>query len=501
MVNPSEWPSIGTVDPRYQSYNIEMVEVTGGRFWRPYTSRPGEQRAAPALESVPTGMDPNLYEYRPPVDLYTPQLRTLAAALGPVYVRVSGTWSNRTYVPAIGEGVPGQTPAGYGSILTPAQWKGVIDFTQSVNGKLVTSFAIADGVRDRANVWTPFQAQRLLDLTRALGGSIHAAEFFNEPNLARMGGAPEGYTAEDYGRDFQRFHDFMRQAAPELKIAGPGSVMESTGDWMPTESPLPVIPTPDLMAASNNQGLDVFSYHHYGALSVRCAEAASDLQTASEAALSEQWLRRTDETLAFYKALRDQYTPNIPIWLTETAEAACGGNRWANTFLDTFRYLDQLGRLATQEVSVVMHNTLFASDYSLIHEDTLKPKPNYWGAVLWAKLMGTIVLGTGTEIQPGLHLYAHSLPGTPGGVTVLAINNSETDPTVLSLPFSGDRYTLSAPALQAAEVLLNGKPLTLRADGTIPDLVPEPFHKGELTLEPATITFLAFPEATNPACT
>jgi hypothetical protein len=27
---------IGTIDERYQSYNVEMLEVTGGRFWKPY---------------------------------------------------------------------------------------------------------------------------------------------------------------------------------------------------------------------------------------------------------------------------------------------------------------------------------------------------------------------------------------------------------------------------------------------------------------------------------
>jgi heparanase len=27
---------IGTVNDRFQSYNIEMLEVTGGRFWKPY---------------------------------------------------------------------------------------------------------------------------------------------------------------------------------------------------------------------------------------------------------------------------------------------------------------------------------------------------------------------------------------------------------------------------------------------------------------------------------
>ena len=40
---PSSWgrsmpsmPLVGTVDERFQSYNIEMVEVIGGRFWKPY---------------------------------------------------------------------------------------------------------------------------------------------------------------------------------------------------------------------------------------------------------------------------------------------------------------------------------------------------------------------------------------------------------------------------------------------------------------------------------
>ena len=40
-------------------------------------------------------MNPGLYEYRPPVDLTQARLRKLAAALGPAYVRVSGTWARR----------------------------------------------------------------------------------------------------------------------------------------------------------------------------------------------------------------------------------------------------------------------------------------------------------------------------------------------------------------------------------------------------------------------
>src|SRR3954468_20302876 len=35
-VNPKEMKHIGSVDERYQSYNVEMVEVVGGKFWKPY---------------------------------------------------------------------------------------------------------------------------------------------------------------------------------------------------------------------------------------------------------------------------------------------------------------------------------------------------------------------------------------------------------------------------------------------------------------------------------
>jgi len=33
---PASMSSIGTVEERFQAYNVEMLEVTGGRFWKPY---------------------------------------------------------------------------------------------------------------------------------------------------------------------------------------------------------------------------------------------------------------------------------------------------------------------------------------------------------------------------------------------------------------------------------------------------------------------------------
>ena len=192
--------------------------------------------------------------------------------------------------------------------------------------------------------------------------------------------------------------------------------------------------------------------------------------------------------------------PGKPFWNTETADAACGGNPWAGTFLDNFRYLDQLGRLARQEVDVVFHNTLVASDYGLLNEDTFAPKPNYWGALLWRRLLGTTVLDSGVPIAEGRHVYAQCLRGVPGGVAILAINNSRSQATTIELPTAAERYTLSAPSLEATGVLLNGQELKLGPDDALPALQGQAIGAGKIELAPHSITFLALAQAGNASC-
>src|SRR3954467_1528397 len=97
QLTPSTMPRVGSVDERYQSYNVEMLEVTGGKFWRPYDGRGDSRRDETRSGDTPAGMDPAAFVYRPPIDLANARRRTLAAALGPAYVRVSGTWANTTY--------------------------------------------------------------------------------------------------------------------------------------------------------------------------------------------------------------------------------------------------------------------------------------------------------------------------------------------------------------------------------------------------------------------
>jgi hypothetical protein len=494
-IDPARIPTIGTVDERFLSYNVEMVEVIGGRFWKPYSSQNTSNVKQPQQpDSTPAGMDPNLYEYRPPIDLTNPRLRKLAAALGPAYVRVSGTWANSVYF-ADTDNPPNKAPAGFNGVLTRNGWKGVVDFAHATDAEIVTSFATSPGTRSARGVWTVDEARKWLAYTKGIGGRIAAAEFMNEPTNATMGGAPKGYNAADFGRDVEVFRPFLKQTSPETLLLGPGSVGEgpfaiAMGGMLKSE---------DLLRATGPV-FDIFSYHLYAAASNRCASVAADSQTTAAAALSAEWLSRPEKITAFYADLRDRFEPGKPLWITETADAACGGNPWAPTFVDTFRYLVEHARLAQLGVKVIMHNTLASSDYGLLDENTFEPRPNYWVSLLWHKLMGGTVLDPKLSNVPNAYGYAQCLKGSPGGVSLLVINADQQRALELSLPKDGVRYTLTAKHLEDRTVQLNGHTLHLDSDGNLPTFQGQPVEAGSVTFAPASITFLTLKNANNANC-
>jgi len=496
-VDPAKMPRIGTVDARFLSYNIEMAEVTGGNFWKPYRSQNSATASAtkPAQStSAPASMDPNMYQYRPPIDLTNPRLRKLAAALGPAYVRVSGTWANSVYF-ANSENSPDKAPAGFNSVLTRKEWKGVIDFVRAVSGELVTSFTTSVGTRNAQGVWTPKEASPWLSYTNAAGGRIAAAEFMNEPTYAAMGGAPKAYNAVDYDRDIAVFGPWLKQNSPGTVFLGPGSVGEGPfaiemGGMLQSEN----------LLRATGPAFDIFSYHLYAAASQRCASMGEKVQTTVLAALSQEWLSRPEKIDQYYAGLRDRFEPGKPLWITETADAACGGNPWASTFLDTFRYLIEHASLARRGVKVVMHNTLASSDYGLLDQNTLEPRPNYWATVLWHKLMGTTVLDPQVPVTPNIYAYAQCLEGRRGGVTLLVINADRKRSFDLNLSTASERYTLTAKQLEDTTVELNGQTLGLTSSGDLPQFGVDLVNAGRVSFAPTSITYLSITNAGNAAC-
>ena len=169
-IAPGKMPRIGTVDDRFQSYNIEMVEVTGGRFWKPYKDidalLKGQASAKASRSNQPAGMSPNLYQYRPPIDLSKARLRTLAAALDLLMSVSAGRGQTPTYFQNSDNPAPKTPPKGFDGVLTRR------------NGRAL-SILLARSMRSSSH---PSPRVREPATPRVFGPQIRRGSFLRTPN-------------------------------------------------------------------------------------------------------------------------------------------------------------------------------------------------------------------------------------------------------------------------------------------------------------------------------
>jgi heparanase len=151
-------------------------------------------------------------------------------------------------------------------------------------------------------------------------------------------------------------------------------------------------------------------------------------------------------------------------------------------------------------VKVIMHNTLAASDYGLLDQNTFEPRPNYWATLLWHRLMGTAVLESQISVPANTYVYSQCLKGASGGVTLLIINADRQHSFELNLPTASERYTLTAEKLEDRTVELNGKPLRLTSSGDLPQFRGVPVKAGRIGFAPTSITYLTIRKAGNANC-
>lgn len=481
------------IDPRLISYNVEMTEVTGGTFWKAYT--PEQIDGTEAFPVIEDWRDmAKLQQYYEPINLYHPRLRKLAKELGSAWVRVSGTWANKTYYDLDGH-TNGVVPEGFENLLLEEQWKGVLDFVKAVNGKLLVSVANCPGIHKADEPWNPEQARQLFDYSRNYGVPIQAVEFTNEPNMMALSGLPAGYTAEDFTRDHDIFCSFIRENYPDVLLVGPctcgdvnlsmpGKDGENVGGGI--ASALEIVTTDELIGNAREK-LDVFSYHCYNGISERGAAMGGHWQEKD--VLSEKYLSLVGECARAYLPVKEKYVPGAQMWVTEAGDAGCGGNTWASTYLDIARTLNEFGLFATITDGIIFHNTLASSDYGYLQHGTFEPRPSYFAVLLWNRIMGTTVYDSGEEIREGAHVYAHSRKDGKEGVAYLVINNSRQE-TVVELPKSAECYVLSAEKMRARQMLLNGKPLCLGENDELPDMSPVTVEAGNMTITPAACAFI-----------
>ena len=484
--------ALRTVDPCLVSYNVEMTEVTGGTFWKAYTDAQVDGTEEFPVIKDWTNMG-NLQQWYDPIDTTNPRLIKLAKDLGPAWIRVSGTWANKTYYDFEGKYADGTVPEGFQNVLTKQQWLNLLDFVKAVNGKLLVSIANCPGIH-AADEPMPFeQADLLFRTSKEYGVPIAAAEFTNEPNLAALSGLPKGYTPADHARDHDLFGAWLKENYPECLFVGPCTVgdinlfgaLSGAGGGM--AAGFQIVTTEQLLGDYKSP-MDVFSYHYYNGVSER--GAAMGGHWPYEAALSEQYLAVAANCARQYVDRRDKYVPGGQMWVTESGDAGCGGNTWASTYVDVPRTLNELGEFCTVTDGIIFHNTLASSDYGYLKHGTFVPRPNYFAVLLWNTLMGTTVYDSGYPVAEGAHVYCHSRRDGKEGCTWLVINNSQ-EPTTLELPKAAEVYALTGNGkLRSRTMCLNGKELVLGENDELPDLSGVSVEAGTLEVAPGGCTFV-----------
>ena len=479
------------MDERLVSYNVEMTEVTGGTFWKAYTEAQvdGTEEFPPIQNWADMG---NLQQWYDPINTTNPRLIKLAKDLGPAWVRVSGTWANKTYYDFDGH-CDGKVPEGFQNLLTKQQWLNLLDFVKAVGAKLLVSIANCPGIH-AADEPMPFeQADLLFRTSKEYGVPISAAEFTNEPNLIAVSGLPKGYTAADHARDHDLFGAWLRENYPECLFVGPctvgdidmfGTGMDKAGGGL--AAGFEMVSTEQLLGDYKSK-MDVFSYHYYNGVSER--GAAMGGHWPYEACLTEQYLSIAANCAKQYTARRDRYVPGGQMWVTESGDAGCGGNTWASTYADVPRTLNELGQFCTVTDGIIFHNTLASSDYGYLKHGTFLPRPNYFAVLLWNRLMGKTCYNSGEEIREGAHVYCHSRKDGEDGYTYLIINNS-TEPTTVELPKEATVYALSGKTgLRSRVMCLNGRDLALGENDELPCLCGETVAAGNYEVAPGSCVF------------
>lgn len=479
-------------DERLVSYNVEMTEVTGGTFWKAYT-----EEQIDGAEEFPVIKDwtnmGNLQQWYDPIDTKNPRLIKLARELGTAWIRVSGTWANKTYYDFDGR-CGGKAPEGFQNVLTKEQWLNLLDFVKAVDGKLLVSIANCPGIHS-ADEPMPFeQADLLFRTSKEYGVPISAAEFTNEPNLIELSGLPKGYTPEDHARDHDLFGAWLKENYPECLFVGPCTVgdvdmfgMGNDGAGGGMAAGFRMITTEELLG-DYKSGMDVFSYHYYNGVSER--GAAMGGHWPYESILSEQYLGVAGLCARQYTAKRDKYVPGGQMWVTESGDAGCGGNTWASTYADVPRTLNELGEFSTITSGVIFHNTLASSDYGFLKHGTFEPRPNYFAVLLWNRLMGNTCYKSPIDSREGAHIYCHSRKDGKDGYAYLIINNSWSESTTVDLCGEGIAYVLSGKSgLRSRAMCLNGEELRLGEGDALPPLCGKPVS-GEITLAPTECAFI-----------
>lgn len=371
--------------------------------------------------------------------------------------------------------------------------------------------------------WNSSNVNDFIKYTISKGHQIDSWEFGNE--LSGTGiGASVG--AGQYARDLIKLRAIIDESYknfnPKPLLVAPGGFYNK--EWYNK-----------LLQVTGPQVVNAVTHHVYN------LGAGVDHRLVSKI-LDPHHLNKISETFSSLKETIQTYGPWASAWVGESGGAFnSGGHNISNTFVNSFWYLDQLGMAAKFDTKVYCRQTLIGGNYGLLDTTTFVPKPDYYSALLWHRLMGKKVIAVDTSASPYLRSYAHCSKGRDG-ITLLLINLSNQTEFKLTVQNSmniglnmdektntkrksfihglkrvvswvgskssdqssfREEYHLTPMdgELQSKTMLLNGKPLQLADSGDIPNLDPVLIDvNSPMSIPPLSIKFVVLPTFDASGC-
>ncbi|KAK8277683.1 hypothetical protein V6Z11_D10G291000 [Gossypium hirsutum] len=349
--------------------------------------------------------------------------------------------------------------------------------------------------------WYSHNARDLMSYTISKGYTIDSYELGNE--LCGVGVSAR-IEAKQYAKDMATLKNLVKEMYPnpktQPKILGPGGFYDKK--WFDT-----------FLDASGHDVIDGVTHHIYNLGPGNNPDVVRRVQDPF-------FLTQIAQTFKDVSNAIVKFAPWSGAWVSESGGAYnSGGQLVSYTFAFGFWYLDQLGMTSVYNHKVYCRQALTGGNYALLNTTTFVPNPDYYGALLWHRVMGSKVLSATHKGSPYLRVYSHCAKKEPG-VSFVFINLSKNTSFEIDLfhdlnlnggspnfEFKGhkkrEEYHLTPKDgnILSSIVLLNGTPLELSDSLEIPELKPKLVDGLKpISIAAHSIAFVTIRDFNAPAC-
>ncbi|XP_012067747.1 heparanase-like protein 2 [Jatropha curcas] len=389
--------------------------------------------------------------------------------------------------------------------LTMERWDQLHDFFNQTRAKISFGLNALIG-RRKANAtgsilwvgsWNPQNAHDLMKYSISKGYEIDSYELGNE---LCSNGVDAKVEAGQYAKDMIVLKKLVHALYPDPntrpKVLGPGGFFDP--EWFQT-----------YLRDSGPNVVSGITHHIY------------NLGSGADPALifkvqDPYFLNGIAEVYAEVAATIKKFGPWAEAWVGEGGGAFNSGSQIiSHSFSNGFWYLDQLGISSIFNHKVFCRQSLIGGNYGLLNTTTFIPNPDYYGALLWHRLMGKNVLATYHAGSPYLKAYSHCSKQKPG-ITLLLMNlqnstsfyvmvsdDENPEPNGLEGAKPREEYHLTPKDgdVLSDVVLLNETPLLLTDSFDIPAMNPkfvDPFLP--IIVKPNSIVFVVLRDFNALAC-